>query len=96
MNTFRNVLPKSLTTSDIVLVKVLVAFLRPNGMMVQSYDLVLVISVVFFVSSGAIRICQKPNYKSKAINHDDFPNWLITSSTSGIGNESRRVCVLSG
>jgi hypothetical protein len=80
----------------IVLVKVLVAFLRPNGMNVQSYNSVLMISVVFFMSSGAIQICQKLDCKSKAVNHDDFPNWLITSSTSGIGNESRHVYALSG
>ncbi len=60
-------------TSDIVLVNVLVAFLRPNGMTVQSYSPVLVIKAVFFMSSGAIRICQKPDCKSKAVNHDEFP-----------------------
>jgi len=80
----------------IVLVKVLVAFLRPNGMIIQSYNPVLMIKAVFFISSRAIRICQKLDYKSKAVNHDDFPNWLITSSTSGIGNESQCVCALSG
>jgi hypothetical protein len=78
----------TLKTSDIVLIKVLVVFLRPNGMTVQSYNPVLVIKVVFFMSSGAIRICQKPDYKSKVVNHDEFPNWLITSSTNGIENES--------
>ncbi len=95
-NTFKNLSPNSLKTSDIVLVKVMVTFLKPNGMTVQSYNLVLVINVVFFISSGAIQICQKPNYKSNAVNQDDFPNQVITLSTSGIGNESRRICMLNG
>jgi len=60
--------PSSLKTVDIVRVKVLVPFLRPNGMTVQSYNPVLVINVVFFMSSGAIRICQKPDCKSNAVN----------------------------
>jgi hypothetical protein len=74
MNTFKNLLPKSLKTSDIVLVKVLVAFFRPNGMTVQSYNPVLVIKAVFFTSSGAIRICQKLDYKSRAVNHAELPS----------------------
>jgi hypothetical protein len=61
-------------TSDIVLVNVLVAFFRPNGMTIRSYNPVLVINTVFFTSSGAIRICQKPDCKSRAVNHVELPN----------------------
>jgi hypothetical protein len=67
-NTLRNLSPKSLKTSDIVRVNVLVAFLRPNDMTVQSYNPLLVINVVFPMSSGAILICQKPDCKSSAVN----------------------------
>jgi hypothetical protein len=74
MNTFRNLLPKSLKTSVIVQVNVLVAFFSLNGITVQSYNPVLVIRAVFFMSSGAIRICQKLDYKSKAVNHNEFPS----------------------
>ncbi len=73
-NTFRNLLLKSLKTYDIVLVNVLVAFFRPNGMTVQSYNLVLVSKAVFFTSSEAIRICQKLDCKSRAVNHVELPN----------------------
>jgi hypothetical protein len=65
---------KILETSDIVLVNVLVAFFNPNGMTVQSYNPVLVIKAVFFTSSGAIRICQNPDCKSKAVNHVELPS----------------------
>ncbi len=74
--------PNSIKTSNIVMVKVLAAFLRPNGMTVQSYNPMLVINVIFFISSSAIQICQKPDYKSNVVNQEDFPNWVITSSTS--------------
>ncbi len=54
---FRNESPKPLKTSVIVHVKVLVAFLNPNGMTVHSNNPLLVISAVLPMSSRAILIC---------------------------------------
>jgi uncharacterized membrane protein (DUF441 family) len=73
MKIFRKESPKPLKTSVIVRVKVLVAFLSPNGMTVHSNNPLLVTSAVFPMSSRAILICQNPDYTSSAVNHVNLP-----------------------
>jgi len=53
---------------------ILLAFFSLNGITFHSYKPDLVIIVVFFTSSRAIGIWQKPNYKSSTKNHWERPN----------------------
>lgn len=69
INTLKNCYNHAEKMLVIVLKNVLVVFFNPNGITSHSYSLVLVISVVFFTSSGFNMICQKPLYKFKMVNH---------------------------
>jgi hypothetical protein len=55
--------------SAMVRENVLMAFFNPNGIKFHSYRPDLVITVIFLTPSGAIGICQNPNYKSNVKNH---------------------------
>jgi hypothetical protein len=85
--TFRNWLLQSLNTSVIILEKVLVVFLNLNGITFHSKNLVLMMIAIFLMFSGAIGICQNLNYKSRVVNHVNYPIWSKTSSISNMGNE---------
>lgn len=84
-NIFKNLSPRSLNTSYIVLVKVLVVSFSPKGVNVQSYNLFLVIRVIFLTSSGTMHIYQNLDCKPNDVNHEDLPNCAITSWTKNMG-----------
>ncbi len=67
---------------------VFVAFFNLNGITFHSKNLVLMTTTIIQTSSSAILICQKPNYRSKAENHENFTGCVIRSSMKGMGKES--------
>lgn len=73
VNTLKNCYNHSKKMLVVVLENILVALFKLNGITSHSYNLVLVIRVVFFTLSQFIIICQKPFYKFKAMNHFTNP-----------------------
>ncbi len=95
-NAFKNLSIYAPKTLVMVSKKVLVAFFMPKGMIVQLNGSTLVIKIDLRTSFGAILIYQNLDYKSNVENHCDLFNWVKTSSTRGIRNESQHVWRLNG
>jgi hypothetical protein len=74
-----------------VLENVLVAFFMPKGMIIQSNTLDLVINIDLWMFFSAILIYQNPDCRFRIENHCALPSYINTSSTKGMGKESRQV-----